>query len=166
MPRKRTMLRDLRNDLSLVERFWPKVASASPEQCWPWTACRFWAGYGKFGVDGKTAYAHRVAWVLIHGPIPEDLDVLHTCDNPPCCNPAHLFLGTHADNMRDRERKGRHNAPHGEKSGTSKLNDALVATIRERYRNGETVAALASDVGVVYSTIYVIVTYKRWKHVP
>lgn len=165
MPRKRTMLRDLRDDLKLVERFWPKVAVSSPDQCWLWTACRFWSGYGKFGVDRKTAYAHRVAWVITHGPIPEDADVLHTCDNPPCCNPAHLFLGTHSDNMRDRERKGRHNAPRGSKSGTAKLTEEQVAAIRARWRNGEGLPSLANEYGVVYSTAYCVVTYKRWQHV-
>lgn len=165
MPRKRTILPDLRDDLKVAKRVWAKVDAGESDVCWPWTACRWWSGYGKIGFEGKTLYAHRVVWVLTHGPVPDGMDVLHRCDNPPCCNPAHLFLGNHSDNMRDREEKGRHNAPRGEASGTSKFTEAQVAAIRERWQQGERVSALAAEFGVVYSTIYVIVTHKRWKHV-
>jgi hypothetical protein len=99
--------------MTTEERFWAKVdRSGGPDACWLWTAGTFRLrnGYGKFGADpaaSRTVYAHRFAYELSHGPIPPGLLVCHHCDNPPCCNPAHLFLGTIADNMRDMSDKGR-----------------------------------------------------------
>jgi len=96
---------------SLERRFWSKVdRSGGPDACWPWTAARFGPeSYGAFWKAGKGTNegAHRRAWEAANGPIPDDLCVLHRCDNRPCCNPAHLFLGTYLDNVRDMIAKGR-----------------------------------------------------------
>lgn len=89
-------------------RFWPKVDKSG--DCWMWTAAKIPTGYGRLRRSKKDdgwAYAHRVSWEIHNGPIPSGLCVLHKCDNPPCVNPEHLWLGTMADNMRDRDRKGR-----------------------------------------------------------
>jgi hypothetical protein len=76
--------------------------------CWVWMGGRQkLMGYGKISLNGKDFLTHRVAWELANGPIPADMQVLHSCDNPPCCNPAHLHLGTHADNMREKTERGR-----------------------------------------------------------
>lgn len=92
----------------LTERFWRKVdKSAGPEGCWPWTGSRHGFGYGFVSAGGKRRGAHRVSWELANGPIPDGLSVCHRCDNPPCVNPAHLFLGTVGDNTRDMMAKGR-----------------------------------------------------------
>lgn len=92
------------------ERFWAKVDKG--DGCWEWTGGRANRGYGHVEpVRGQNRSAHRVSWELTNGPIPDGLWVLHRCDNPPCVRPSHLFLGTHADNMRDMEAKGRGKHP-------------------------------------------------------
>lgn len=91
---------------SLQDRFWKFVP--------PGDGCRLWTGstnnygYGRFALDGRVVYAHRVAYELVVGPIPPGAQVCHTCDTPTCCNPDHLFLGTQAENLQDMTRKGRH----------------------------------------------------------
>lgn len=115
---------------AVVERFWAKVdRSGGLFECWPWTAARFHdaAGvpnYGMFAFRGRVWKASRVAWVLTHGEIPDGLTVCHTCDNPPCVNPAHLWLGTLTQNRRDSIAKGRH--AHGTRVGGSKLTEGDV----------------------------------------
>ena len=89
-------------------RFWEKVTRGDESECWEWTGFRKPEGYGVFLLKkGRYATASRFAWELTHGPIPDGLCICHTCDNPPCCNPAHLWLGTRADNNRDKTEKGR-----------------------------------------------------------
>jgi hypothetical protein len=94
-------------DASTLQRFWAKVAVGPG--CWEWTAGTQY-GYGRFVLGGRTFKAHRLSYEISVGVIPDGLKVLHHCDNPPCVNPAHLFVGTHADNVRDREAKGRGNS--------------------------------------------------------
>lgn len=171
MPHKRTILRDLRDDVRFATRFWSKVAISDPLGCWEWTASRgsntLGHNYGKVGVDGKNRFAHRVAWVLMYGPVPEGMDVLHRCDNPPCCNPTHLFLGTHTDNMRDRAAKGRSAPTIGTQNPKARLTESDVLKIRARWRAGERPAAsIAADFPVTKEAVYAIVYYRAWTHVP
>ncbi len=98
--------------IPIEERFHPHVdKSSGPDACWPWTRSKIRdGGYGQIGRgghDGGIVLTHRLAWEIANGPVPDGMRVLHECDNPPCCNPKHLFLGTQADNLRDMTAKGR-----------------------------------------------------------
>lgn len=96
----------------LSDRWWAKVDVRGPDECWPWRGA-YGGKSGRYGLlrlpgrEGGTTTAHRVGWTLLNGPIPEGLHVLHRCDNPPCCNPRHWFLGTNQDNVDDKVAKGR-----------------------------------------------------------
>ena len=155
---------------SLAERFWEKVSKGTPCVCWPWTA-RKTGNYGSIGAGGKygrSLYAHRVAWELTNGPIPAGMYVLHRCDNPPCCNPRHLFLGTAADNLADMDRKGRRVVwhPTGELNpGGGKLSADDVVFAREWVGAGWSRASVASALGVSGVMISNIVRRVSWAHV-
>jgi hypothetical protein len=86
---------------------WDRVVETA-SGCLEWQGAKSAAGYGQMWVDGRLQYTHRLAWEAAYGPIPDGLLVCHHCDNPPCCNPNHYFLGTHADNNADKISKGRH----------------------------------------------------------
>jgi hypothetical protein len=119
---------------TLAERFWSKVDRRGSGECWPWTASCDLYGYGRIWAgDGSETVlkAHRVAWELAAGePVPAGLWVLHSCDNPVCVNPAHLWLGTHDDNMRDMNEKGRQACQRGEKNSSAKLNPEAIKVLR------------------------------------
>jgi endogenous inhibitor of DNA gyrase (YacG/DUF329 family) len=165
--------RDIAQTPPLAGRFWAKVdRSGGPDACWPWTAARFHFGHGAFWLAGHQIHAHRIAWELTHGPIPEgDPDnppcVLHDCpdgDNPACCNPAHLWLGTKGQNTKDMVAKGRH--ARGEQHAHSRFTAAQVRSIRTRYAAGSvSQRALAREYRVSRPTIRSIVRRKSWRHV-
>lgn len=90
-------------------RFWARVDKDGPNGCWLYTGFRKWDGYGWLSRYGRFMTAHRYAWILTHGDPQQGMSIMHICDNPPCCNPAHLKLGTHAENMADCKAKGRVN---------------------------------------------------------
>lgn len=146
-----------------VSLFWSKVDIGNPDDCWPYTNRICSWGYGNVRFENKQTTAHRVAWILTNGDIPDGLFALHKCDNPPCCNPAHLFLGTHTDNMRDMIKKGRH--VKGEDSIYSKLNEDQVKEIR-KLKPLFSHSQLGAKFGVSRSAIYHIVKRKTWKHLP
>lgn len=121
------------------ETFWARVQRGAPDACWPWQAFKDTTGYGKVGGHGRVWRAHRVAYAFTHGE-PGALSVLHRCDNPSCCNPAHLFLGTQADNMRDMAVKGR--SPH------SKISEDTVVAARVLRLLGMSLSAVARHFNV------------------
>jgi len=146
------------------KRFWAKVDISG--DCWLWKAWRKPSGYGQFRFNGINMHAHRVAWMLTNGNIPEGMCVLHRCDNPPCCNPDHLRLGTQQENIADRDSKGRHKALRGEEQGSSKLNDDSIREIRTLYATGLlSQKDLADGFGVSQATVSSIVLRKSWGHV-
>lgn len=156
--------------LTLTERFWEKVQRGGPEECWPWVASHDGHGYGKIGVGGRSGReikAHRLAWILINGEIPVGLGVLHRCDNPPCCNPAHLFVGTHAENLADAHAKGRIRASRalGMANGRSKLTPERVTAIKALLGSGMNLCAIARRSGVSRGCIARIKDGTTWRHV-
>lgn len=130
------------------QRFDEKVDVRGPNDCWEWLARKTHQGYGRFNLRGVNCQANRVAWELEFGAIPEGMHVLHRCDNPSCVNPSHLWLGTNADNVADRVRKGRNPRMDGERNPRQKLSFADVLKIRERFRSGEPSKRLASEYGI------------------
>jgi hypothetical protein len=153
-----------RKELSLEERFRINLGPPDPVTgCIEWTGLRD-KGYGQIYREGKMVRTHRLAWELKHGPIPKGMKVCHSCDNPPCCNDEHLYLGTDADNNADREAKGRGKQPKGEANGNSKLTEADVREIRRRLAAGEFQHVLALEYGVGLNAINCIKTGKTWKH--
>lgn len=153
---------------SVEKRFYKKVIKT--DRCWLWTGASDKHGYGSIGLgsrsDGSrgTELAHRVAWCLRFGEIPEGLCVLHRCDNPSCVRPDHLFLGTQLENIADMVSKKRHNL--GQKNGRSRLTDVTVRAIKhllitEDKSHGE----IANMFGVCRSLITMIANQKRWRHV-
>lgn len=164
----------------VAERFWEKVDIRMPNECWPWRAQRNTRGYGQFKVhsDGcwRPVGAHRMAWQLTYGAAPNELSVCHTCDNPPCCNPAHLWMGTTAENMADRNAKERQarSATHGmrmhpervrrgERVNTAKLTATQVAMIRARLRQVPQ-KTIAAEFCVSIQLISAIANGRVWRH--
>lgn len=151
---------------SRADRFWVKVDKRGPDECWEWTGARNERGYGWFRTDRGAEAASRVAYRLTFGSIPHGLHVCHRCDNPPCVNPAHLWLGTNADNTRDRDEKGRHVSLRGEAATGARLTAAQVEAIRDTYaRGGVTQYQLADAYGVSQSTVGLIVRGQSWRDV-
>ncbi len=150
----------------VTERFMSKVRQESAEGCWLWVASCFAAGYGQFGIDGKNWQAHRLSWTLFRGGIPDGICVCHHCDNPPCVNPAHLWLGTNADNTADRNRKGRAARNRGEAAGGVKLTDTIVLEVRRRVREGETQADVHRSMGLTRQQVSRIILRQRWFNLP
>lgn len=154
--------------MTSTHRFWESVDKRGPGGCWLWTGHRSKRGYGKFWA-GRSLLAHRVSAALDYRN-PVGQEVCHECDNPPCVNPAHLWVGTHSDNMRDAVAKGRHKSGlrgrdfSGERHGGAKLTAAQALEI---YRRGATewAADLAAEYGVASRAVRRILNGKQWASV-
>lgn len=146
-----------------MERFTSKTLVDPATGCWEWQGFIQPHGYGTFWWNGRSRAAHRASWEIYHGSIPEGMLVLHRCDNPPCVNPDHLFLGTNKDNSEDMVAKGR--STHGSKQWCSKLDEETVASLRSRFLAGESAASLARELGLHRSTVARAVTARRWRRV-
>jgi len=149
-----------------MKRFWDKVNKKAENECWEWLASKTGWGYGTFWYKNRNESASRFSWELHNGKIPEGMLALHKCDNPPCVNPEHLFLGTHKDNALDKQRKNRGNQMCGENQGLSKLTRKQVLEIRGLYIPYKfTVMKLAKIYNVTDVNISKIINRKTWKHI-
>ena len=148
-------------DFLVHARFWSKV-DVRPNlcRCWEWKASRNSLGYGQFKLDGASDLAHRIAVRLSGVPLHSEQVVMHTCDNPACCNPRHLLVADHAQNVADRVAKGR--SARGSKNGRAKLTDEQVLLIRADNRP---LSQIAADYGVTVRAITHIQMRRTWKHV-
>lgn len=153
---------------SVKDRLFEKVdQSGGPDACWPWTAGKC-GKYGTMYANRKNRLAHALALEVTTGEPASGRCALHKCDNPPCCNPKHLYWGTHQQNMNDRNTRGRSARLKGELHGCSKLTDEQVMEIRLRHTPRDPInggSALGREFGVHTSTIHLIVHGKHWAHV-
>jgi hypothetical protein len=147
-----------------VARFWAKVDRRGPDECWPWMRSDFRGGYGQFSLRGTPVRASRVVATIAHGPCPATgAQALHHCDNPPCCNPAHIYWGTHVENTTDRSVRGR--LAFGSRHGRALLSEADVRDLRARHAQGADHASLAAAFGIALSTVGRITRHETWRHV-
>ena len=150
-----------------VKRFWTGVQIDDLVDCWLWMRRKNSEGYGNIRWYGETWLTHRVAWNISRGEIPQGMLVCHHCDNPPCVNPSHLFLGTDLDNARDKIAKGRSVLPPsfaGEKNPMATLTAPAVLEIRRLYKEGATQISLCRKFEASQTQIWLIVHNRRWKH--
>lgn len=153
---------------SVSERFWARVLKG--DGCWIWQGPINKSGYGAHGKGARLA--HRISWEMSTGQDPGSLFVCHRCDSPPCVRPDHLFLGTHLDNMRDMDAKGRRRGTFqpgmnnaGESHGRAKLTDDAVRQIRGMYRAGVSCKDIAPLFGIASNTAYQVAARRKWAHV-
>lgn len=161
------LTRDMVNE-SAVKRFWKRVNKRGKDECWEWTGAvstvrkgviQVYGGYGRFSVfvpwlnRNGAIYAHRIAYIIEHDcDIPAGMVIMHTCDNPPCCNPSHLRLGTYSENSQDRDDKGRTPSTRNGRPRGFILSESQIDEFARLYRSGMTTAEVALHFSVCTST--------------
>lgn len=151
---------------SLEKKFWKLVNISEADSCWEWQGRRHARGYGTIKDGGKLRLAHRVSWEIHFGPIPEGMCVCHKCDNPPCINPSHFFLGTNQENTADRVAKGRSGRTQGEANHQAKINNSIVLDIFIFRGDGFGSKEIAEALCIRRAMVNDVLSRRRWKHVP
>lgn len=151
--------------LTINEMFLSGFIKGDSDECWNWIKSKNQDGYGRMMWERKTYCAHRISYRFYFGDFDQSLCVCHKCDNPSCVNPNHLFLGTHKDNMIDRDKKNRNSGAKGEKNSKAKFNKKIVLEIREAIKNGESNISLSKKYKVGADTISNIKNNKTWSHI-
>lgn len=147
-------------------KFWSKVIVGTKHECWPYTGEKGGSlGYGRFWLGERRVMAHQISWMLNYGDIPDGQEICHSCDNPPCVNPEHLFAGTHKGNMMDASDKGRIVTKHGSAHKLAKINESDVPRIKGLYELGFSMGSIAKSFGVSKPIVAGILNGSRWKHV-
>ena len=140
--------------------------SGDDDSCWPWKGRIEKHGYGRVRRGGRQFLVHRVVYEELVGQIPDGFDLIHSCDNPPCCNPRHLKPATHIDNMTDMVAKGRSQRRNGEQNHAAKLTEDIVRAIISRLGMKRTAASIARELGVGWHSVTDIKLGRRWRHIP
>jgi hypothetical protein len=148
------------NSTNLADKFWPKVDKAGEAECWEWKGRSNHAGYGTLTWSRKSLLAHRVAFLLTHGPFPQELLILHSCDNRPCCNPRHLRVGTHQDNAKDMVERDRQSKC--EHRPNAKLTNDLVPKIFDARDEGLSHSQIGRKFGISTSQVTRVLQGNSW----
>lgn len=146
---------------------WPRIEKHGADECWPWQGAKNDRGYGQFRMNGVLFYAHREVAKLSGAIYQDGDDTLHSCDNPPCCNPAHLSPGTTQQNLSDMHARGRWSIPHphvGEAHVRAKIKEADALAIRRRNQSGESQRSLAKEYGICQAQVWRICSGASWSH--
>lgn len=151
---------------SIADAFWHHCVPITGEECWEWNGAFFKSGYGSLSYHSKSHLAHRVSYEIHKGPIPEGMHILHSCDNRKCTNPAHLRVGTQADNVDDMISRGRNRPPQDRQAGRAKISDADAIQIRKLCSDGLAFKEIADRYGLSKSAIKKIHYRETWKHIP
>lgn len=148
------------------DRYAHRIQRCGEDDCWPWIGGTTTAGYGHSHRNSKHFYSHRAAYECAHGEdTAKGFVVRHSCDNPPCCNPRHLLLGTNLDNCLDAWERGLMRPAQGERHGKAKLSEAQVLELRELHHNGAKISSLAREFCVRHGTVWAAIFGKSWRHI-
>ncbi len=151
--------------LKRLRKNYEKYVIRHDKGCWGWGGFLDRYGSLQYGGKYKSITAHRGSYIIHVGDVPDNMFVCHTCDNPPCTRPDHLFLGTPGDNVRDMYKKGRHIILRGEKAPWSKLTEKSVIEIKQKIAKDKNLKKLAQEYKISLSSIYDIRDERSWKHI-
>lgn len=156
----------IKKRIPFPKRFWDRVEIKGPDECWPFLGRKQHKGHGEIYYMGRYCSAHRISWELTNGPIPEGKWILHHCDNPPCCNPKHLYPGTALDNARDACERHRWPDRRGSNNNAAKLTESQASEIRRLYASGKEIQErLAVRFGVGQGAISAVINRKTFQNV-